>query len=94
MPNRYNYFHITINPKNCDGSNRQIDFLSNELISELDKYLIYQSKSFARAIETNKDKLGHHYHFVLFAKQALEKKILNNHLKEMISHHYLLSDDD
>lgn len=93
MSRKYNYFHFTINPKNCDGTNRTIDFLSKELITELDNYLIDLSLEYSRAIESNKDKYGHHYHFVMFAKTGLKKEQLEGHLLEIISHFYLLSAD-
>lgn len=90
---KYSYLHITINPKNCDASSREIDFLTDELIEELDKYLISLSYNYSRAIELNKDKMGHHYHFAMFSKFKRLPSYISKMLTEIVSHHYLLSED-
>ncbi len=92
MPSNYNYFHITINPKNCDGTGRNFNFLTKELYQALDKYLISLSSQYSRAIEDNKDLIGQHYHFVLFAKSKKNKTLLNTNLTEIISQYYNLSE--
>lgn len=92
MPNCYNYFHITINPKNCDGSGRHINFLTKEIVEALDKYLISLSSEYARAIENNRDLVGQHYHFVVFAKSKMNLNLLKTNLMEIISHYYNLSE--
>lgn len=92
MPSNYNYFHITINPKNCDGSGIHINYLTKEIIKALDDYLISLSCEYARAIENNKDLVGQHYHFVVFAKKKTNLTYLKNNLTEIISHYYNLSE--
>lgn len=90
---KYSYLHITVNPKNCDASSRETDFLTDGLINELDKYLISLSYNYSRAIELNKDKIGHHYHFAMFSKYKRLPSYIKDMLTEIVSHHYLLSED-
>lgn len=88
----YNYFHITVQPKNCDGTNREINYLSKNLIEVLDKYLLNISNNYARVVENNSDKTGQHYHFVCFAKKADTCEHIKSNLIHIISNIYSLSD--
>lgn len=89
---QYNYFHITVQPKNCDGSGREINYLSETLVSLLDGYLINISDKYARAVENNNDKTGQHYHFVSFAKKKDTCQNIKNNLLHIIQTIYTISD--
>ncbi len=89
----YSFFHITIQPKNCDGSNREdFNFLTPHLVTLFDTYLNKQASQYARAIERNKDHTGQHYHYVLYAKEKLTIKKLKDDLLHIIQDTYAITD--
>ena len=88
----YKYFHITINPKNCDGSNRNDDYLTKSLIRELDNLLLPLSVNYARAIERNGDHIGHHYHFAFSAKEKWKSMDLQSQVHTCLVKFYELSE--
>lgn len=94
---KYRYFHITVQPKNCDGSGREINFLTTELIELLDKHLCdtTQVLYYARAIERNKDLTGQHYHIVLFHHEKDKKSVqyYKDYINYLVGTIYNLSDN-
>lgn len=91
-PRQYKYFHITVNPKNCDSTDRAIDFLTPQLVKDLDICLISKALQYSRVIELNGDKIGHHYHFVLYSSQKLDINSIETELYNIIGKYYQLSD--
>lgn len=91
-PRLYRYFHATIQPKNCDGTNRNDDYLSSTLVRKLDSAIMPLSKHFARAIEKNTDKVGHHYHIVVWLKEKTERKPFLDFIKDIVKEEYDLSE--
>ncbi len=89
----YKYLHITVNPKNCDGSNRNEDYLEDKLVETLDSFLIKKSYRYARAIEKNNDNVGRHYHFALYGHQKYSIKYIKETLFEILEQFYLLSEN-
>ena len=92
MVRLYKYFHITVNPKNCDGTDRIDNYLIPKLITELDSNLISLSAQYARAIEQNRDKYGKHYHFVMFSTEKYEEKNIKTKILDILQNHYALTE--
>lgn len=89
----YRYFHITVQPKNCDGSSRDpYDFLTPQLVSKLDTQLMLLSKHFARGIEKNSDKSGRHYHIAIELKEKTERNTILNFVKDIVREFYDLTE--
>lgn len=91
-PRLYKYFHITVQPKNCDGTNRNDDYLSATLVRKLDTALVPLSKHFARAIERNKDLIGTHYHISIWLKEKTERKPMTDFVRDIVRECYDLSE--
>lgn len=89
----YRYLHITVNPKNCDGSGINKDFLLPEIIESLDNFLIKKSMKHSRAIEKNGDNVGHHYHFAFYGYQKVSIKYIQSQLWEILGEYYVLSEN-
>jgi hypothetical protein len=89
---QYKYYHITVQPKGCDGTNRNDDYLSNTLVSKLDTQLLLYSKHFARAIEKNTDKVGHHYHYAIELHNKMEREKLKDIVMQIVREQYDLSE--
>lgn len=88
----YFYYHITIQPKSCDGNNFAIDYLTQGLIENYRKLFLSLSKKFAYAIETNKDNSGHHLHCAIELNRPRTQSDLYKYLYELIENEYILSE--
>lgn len=89
---QYRYYHITVQPKNCDGTNRNDNYLTPNLVCKLDTQLQLLSKHFARGIEKNSDHIGTHYHIAIELKQKEEKEKLLNFIRDIVREEYDLSE--
>lgn len=91
-PRLYRYYHITVQPKNCDGTNRNDDYLSGNLVRKLDTALVPLSKHFARAIERNTDLVGTHYHYAIWLKEKTERAPFTDFVRDIVREEYDLSE--
>lgn len=86
------YFHVTIQPHNCDGLGKT-NYLSDCLIEELDKVTQELSQRYAWSVEDNTSNDGKHIHIALHLNSPCDQKSLYSYFNDIVLKYYALTED-
>ncbi len=90
MAKQFYYFHLTIQPYNCDGL-RNTNYLSECLIEDLDKVLQDLTQKYSWSVEDNENNDDRHIHCALHLKSSCSQQALYDYFNDFIHKYYTLN---
>ena len=91
MSKKHWYYHLTIQPHNCDALGAGNNYLSGCLIEDLDKTLLSISQKYSYSVEDNSGNDDRHVHCAIHLKEQCSQQALYDYFKDWIHKYYTLS---